>query len=52
MQQFIRYMDDLILLHEDKEYLKFSLKEIKNQLEKLKLNHKTQPIEIHQGINF
>ena len=51
---YIRYMDDLVLFHPDKEYLKYCLKEIEKKVHELKLsiNSKTQLIEIHQGVTF
>lgn len=54
IKYFIRYMDDFILIHEDKEYLKFCLIEIKNLLDryKLELNEKTMIISKKQGLNF
>lgn len=54
IKYYIRYMDDLILFHHDKEYLKKCLVEIEKKLNNLKLslNSKTQIIEIHNGICF
>ncbi len=54
IKHYIRYMDDFILFHHDKDYLKFCLKEIENILSdlKLELNNKTQIIEIHNGFSF
>lgn len=51
---YVRYMDDVILFHEDREYLKYCLKEIEKKLDevKLKLNKKTQIVEIHHGFCF
>ena len=51
---YIRYMDDGIILHKDKEYLKYCLKEIKKIINKYKLNlnSKTQIININQGFEF
>ena len=47
-------MDDFILIHEDREYLKYCLKEIKKELEKIELtlNNKTVIIPKREGINF
>ena len=47
-------MDDLILIHEDKDYLKYCLKEIEKKMSEVRLllNSKTQIIEIHNGISF
>lgn len=49
-----RYMDDFYLVHEDKEYLKYCLKEIKKHLEGtgLELNQKTQIFPLRHGIDF
>ena len=54
IKYYIRYMDDGIILHEDKEYLKYCLKEIKKVIDKykLELNSKTQIINIKQGFDF
>lgn len=51
---YIRYMDDLILLHHDKEYLKVCLKKIEEKIDELKLNlnDKTQIYELHRGFPF
>lgn len=49
-----RYMDDFYLIHEDKEYLKYCLKEIEKHLEGigLELNEKTQMFPLRHGIDF
>ena len=54
IKYYIRYMDDLILMHHDKEYLKVCLKEIEKKVESLKLhlNNKTQIYELHHGFPF
>ena len=54
IKYYIRYMDDFVLLHPDKDYLKKCLLEITQKLDELKLtlNSKTQIIEIHNGIKF
>jgi len=54
IKYYIRYMDDLILLHHDKEYLKKCLKEIEEKVIglKLHLNNKTQIYELHHGFPF
>lgn len=48
IHHYIRYMDDLILIHPDKEYLKYCLCQIEEKVKnlKLKLNHKTQITEL------
>ncbi len=47
-------MDDFILFHHDKEYLKYCLKKIEEYLKtlKLSLNSKTQIYDIKKGFNF
>lgn len=55
IRYYTRYMDDLILIHEDKEYLKAVLAEIRQYArEKLKLefNEKTQIFPISQGVGY
>ena len=52
---YVRYMDDFILIHRDKEFLQYCLKRIskvcKNELN-LELNHKTQIGLAYNGIDF
>lgn len=54
IKYYCRYMDDFILIHEDKEYLKYCLTEIEKFLEKekLHLNKKTNIYSIKDGITF
>lgn len=55
IHQYIRYMDDFILLHRGKAYLKYCLAQIEYQLSRLGLRlnkRKTQIHPIRQGINF
>ena len=54
IKYYVRYMDDFILFHENKNYLKYCLGEIEKKLDevKLRLNKKTQIIELHQGFCF
>lgn len=55
IKQYIRYMDDFILIHHSKEYLKECLVEIKDNIEALGLSlniKKTQIFPLKQGINF
>lgn len=50
-----RYMDDFILIHKDKEYLKYCKREIQNYVEnklELKLNNKTQIFPLKNGIDY
>lgn len=54
IKYYVRYMDDFILMHPDREYLKFCYQEISKKLAEIKLhfNQKTQLVEIHQGFTF
>lgn len=54
IKYYIRYMDDFILIHHDKEYLKYCLEEIRKFVEKerLELNKKTNIYSMHNGITF
>lgn len=55
IKYYIRYMDDMILLHRDKNYLRYCLKEIEkicNEELKLSLNSKTQIGKVKNGIDF
>ncbi len=54
IKYYIRYMDDFILLHHDKEYLKKCLNLINKKLSSLKLslNKKTQIYNLKSGVNF
>ena len=54
IKYYIRYMDDGILLHENKEYLEYCLKEIEKILKKykLKLNNKTKKKNIKNNFEF
>lgn len=49
-----RYMDDFYLIHEDKEHLKYCLKEIRAYLDdlRLELNEKTAIFPLRNGIDF
>lgn len=52
---YIRYMDDMILIHRDKKYLQECLYEIEkvcNEKLKLSLNSKTQIGKVQNGIDF
>ncbi len=51
---YIRYMDDFILIHPDKEYLRYCLAMIRSKLELIgyELNHKTQIFPLQQGVIF
>lgn len=54
IKHYIRYMDDGILIHENKDYLKDCLIKIEKMLDsyKLKLNSKTQINSIKNGLDF
>lgn len=55
IKSYIRYMDDFILIHHDKEHLKYCLEEIIKHTVSLKLNlsvKKTQIFPLKQGIKF
>ncbi len=56
LHKCINYMDDFIIIHHDKNYLKYALKEITNKLEKeynLQINiKKTKINSIKNGIDF
>ena len=52
---YVRYMDDMILIHRDKQYLNYCKNEIDklcNELLDLKLNQKTQIGIVKNGIDF
>lgn len=52
---YVRYMDDMILIHHDKEYLKYCKEEIEkcaNTKLALELNSKTQISSLKNGIDF
>lgn len=55
IKYYERYMDDFLLIHNDKEYLKYCKSEISNYVEnelKLKLNNKTQIFPLKNGVDF
>lgn len=55
IKPYVRYMDDSILIHEDKKYLKYCKEQIAARLEQigLKLNEeKSKIFKIKQGVNF
>ena len=52
---YSRYMDDCILIHEDKQYLKYCLQEMKKYVENvlyLEFNEKTQICPIRNGVDY
>jgi hypothetical protein len=54
IKHYVRYMDDFVLLHQDKKYLQKCLAEIKEflTLERLELNRKTEIFAMKQGVDF
>lgn len=55
IRYYVRYMDDLILIHPDKTYLKACLARIRDfttNAMKLELNEKTQVFPLKNGISF
>lgn len=54
IKYYVRYMDDFVLIHQDKEYLKLCRKEIERELAELKLslNKKTCIYPLKQGIKL
>ncbi len=55
VKYYVRYMDDMILIHRNKEYLTVCKKEIRkicNNLLNLELNEKTQIGMVKNGIDF
>lgn len=54
IKMYGRYMDDFYLIHPDKDYLRYSLEEIKKYLVPLglELNQKTAIFPLTQGIDF
>ena len=55
IKYYTRYMDDLILLHEDKEHLKACLAEIRAFAQdrlKLEFNEKTQIFPVSEGVDY
>lgn len=51
---YVRYMDDGVLIHESKEFLKECLRQMQELIteEKLEFNQKTQIFPISQGVDF
>lgn len=54
VKHYIRYMDDFVLFHPDKEYLKYCLQEIEKKVheERLELNRKTRIYSMKEGFPF
>ena len=54
IKQYIRYMDDFVLIHHDKAHLQYCLEEIRMQLAKigLSMNKKTNLYPLRQGLVF
>ena len=55
IKYYVRYMDDFVLLHQDKEYLKQCRREIEricNEHLKIDLNQKTQIFPVQNGVDY
>lgn len=55
VKRYVRYMDDFVLVHEDKFFLKHCLVRIRalfNERLKLRLNAKTQIFPVKNGVDF
>lgn len=55
IKHYVRYMDDFLLIHPDKEYLRFCRTEIERYVGeelKLKLNNKTHIFPLRNGVDF
>lgn len=54
IRDYIRYMDDFILIHHDKEHLRECLDQIREKLALIgfELNDKTQILPLKQGVRF
>ena len=55
VRSYVRYMDDFVLIHEDKEFLRNCYHRIRQILEEnlcLEFNNKTQLIPLKNGIDF
>ena len=54
VKYYVRYMDDGVLIHNDKEFLKKALAKMKELVEEdgLEFNSKTQIFPISQGVDF
>lgn len=55
IKYYSRYMDDAVLLHHDREYLKYCLEEMSYHLERklnLEFNQKTQIFPIKNGVDY
>jgi retron-type reverse transcriptase len=55
IKHYVRYMDDFILLHHSKEYLRYCLREITGHCRdelRIELNSKTQVFPMRNGVNY
>ena len=54
IKYYVRYMDDFLLIHPDKEYLRYCQKEIEIFLAglHLELNEKTNIFPLRHGVDF
>lgn len=54
IKYYSRYMDDCVLIHHDKDYLKYCLEQMKKCAEELKIdfNEKTEVFPLKNGVNY
>ena len=54
IKYYVRYMDDFLLIHPDKEYLRYCQKQIETFLTglRLELNEKTNIFPLRHGVDF
>ena len=54
IKHYVRYMDDMILLHQSKDFLRDAFEKIKGQIdqEHLSSNNKSKIGQLHEGIDF
>ena len=55
IKHYTRYMDDMVLLHKNKEYLQEKLLQMQEMCDnelKLELNEKTQIFPIRHGVDY
>lgn len=54
IKYYSRYMDDCVLIHHDKDYLKYCLKQMKKCAEELKIdfNEKTEIFPLKNGVDY
>ena len=54
IKYYSRYMDDCVLIHQDKDYLKYCLEQMKKCAEALKIdfNEKTEIFPLKNGVDY